>query len=212
VSARSSSRTTKPPPLKARLREAASEVILDAVEEVALERGLDGASIAAIADRAGVAVGTLYNYFPDRDAMISALFQARRSELAPRVVAAAKDAEAMPFEQRLRSYVRAVFAAFEARRPFIRLAIALDHEGRRVPVKESTLMALFTSHVEAILRDGATIGRLAAARTSELARFFIGAMKAYHHWVLEGDGVSDADFFVDTFLHGALAAREAAAP
>ena len=81
-----------------------------------------------------------------------------------------------------------------------------------MPVKESTLMALFTSHVEAILRDGATIGRLAAARTSELARFFIGAMKAYHHWVLEGDGVSDADFFVDTFLHGALAAREAAAP
>lgn len=68
-----SSKATKPPPLKTRLREAASEAILDAVEDILLERGLDGASIASIAERAGVAVGTLYNYFPDRDAMIQAL-------------------------------------------------------------------------------------------------------------------------------------------
>src|SRR5579883_256025 len=150
MSGRSSSRTTKPPPLKARLRAAASGVILDAVEEVALERGIDNASIAAIADRAGVAVGTLYNYFPDRDAMITALFACRRGELAPRIIAAAADAEALPFEDRLRAYTRGVAAVFEARRKFMRVAIAFDQEGRRVADHKHTLITLFTQHVEAI--------------------------------------------------------------
>ena len=50
---RSSSRRVAP--LRTRLRAAASDAILDAAEAVAAERGLEGASIAAIAERAGVA-------------------------------------------------------------------------------------------------------------------------------------------------------------
>lgn len=207
MSGRSSSRTTKPPPLKARLREAASGAILDAVEDVALDRGIDNASIAAIAERAGVAVGTLYNYFPDRDAMFSALFRARRGEMSPRIGEAAKQAESLPFEQRLRTYTRAVFSVFDAHRPFVRLALALDQQGRRVADREPSLVAIFTTHVEAIFRDAAAQRIVAEARVLELARFFIGAMKGYKTWTIESDRTADADFFVDTFLHGAIAAR-----
>nr|HEX4317748.1 TetR/AcrR family transcriptional regulator [Kofleriaceae bacterium] len=203
MSGRSSSRTTKPPPLKARLREAASGAILDAVEDVALERGIDNASIAAIADRAGVAVGTLYNYFPDREAMIAALFRARRGELAPRVSEAARLAEPLPFEDRLRAYTRGVLAAFDARRPFVRLAIAMDQQGRRVPDDRPNLIGVFLIHVEAIFRDAAGKHQLPDDRVAELARFYIGAMKAYNAYRLELDEVADADFLVDTFLHGA---------
>jgi AcrR family transcriptional regulator len=204
VSSRSSSRTTKPPPLKARLREAASGVILDAVEEVALERGVDQASIAAIADRAGVAVGTLYNYFPDRDTMITQLFACRRGELAPSIVAAAVAAEPLPFEARLRAYVRGVSAVFEARRRFMRLAIAFDQQGRRIGDSRHTLITLFTQHIEAIFGDAAN---LREPRVAELARLFIGAMKAHNQWSLETDHPLDPDFIVDTFLFGLVQRR-----
>ncbi len=84
--------------MRLRAREAASTVILEAAEEVASQRGLEATSTAAIAERAGVAVGTLYNYFPDRDALIAALFKYRRDELIPRIVAAAAETKHLPFE------------------------------------------------------------------------------------------------------------------
>ena len=44
--------------MKERQREAACEAILEAAEQVAAERGLENTSIAAIAERAGVATGS----------------------------------------------------------------------------------------------------------------------------------------------------------
>ena len=184
------------------MREVAAEAILDAVEAVMLEHG-EGASIAAIAERAGVAVGTLYNYFPDRDAMISALFRARRSAILPRIAVAAKQDEGAPFETRLRAYVRTVFAAFDAHRPFVRLAIALDQQGRRVADREPNLLQQFTQHVETILRDG----RVPAEHVGEYARMFVGSMKAYNHVRIEADRATDPDFVVDMFLYGVMGAR-----
>ena len=98
--------------MKQRAREAASTALLEAAEHVASERGIEQTSIAAIAERAQVAVGTLYNYFPDREALFAALFKWRRDEMIPRLVAAAATAdEDGPFEQRL----RALHAADRAR-------------------------------------------------------------------------------------------------
>src|SRR5690348_9597250 len=49
------------------------ETILDAGQEVILKHGLRGASMEAIAARAGVAKPTLYAYFPDKQALFAAL-------------------------------------------------------------------------------------------------------------------------------------------
>jgi AcrR family transcriptional regulator len=50
--------------------------ILDAAAEVFAERGLD-VPLDDIAAAAGVGVGTVYRRFPDRDALIDALFESR---------------------------------------------------------------------------------------------------------------------------------------
>src|SRR6516225_144057 len=126
--------------MKDRLREAAHDAILDAAEEVAAERGIDAASCAAIAERAGVAVGTLYNYFPDRDGIIAALFKARRAELVPRVVEAAKTHAHEPFERRLRSFVKDVMGAYQEHRRFLRLALDADRVMPNVKDGRSTLL------------------------------------------------------------------------
>jgi AcrR family transcriptional regulator len=70
---------TKPSSLRTRIREATACAILDAAEVVFAEQGLNAAHLADIAAGAGVAVGTVYNHFKDRDAMLAALLHARRS-------------------------------------------------------------------------------------------------------------------------------------
>src|ERR1700730_1320598 len=54
--------------------------ILQAAREVFADRGLD-ASLDQIAAHAGVGVGTVYRRFPDKDALIDALFEARIGEI-----------------------------------------------------------------------------------------------------------------------------------
>jgi AcrR family transcriptional regulator len=64
--------------------------ILDAAEAVIAEHGLDAATTNAIAERAGSSVGSLYHFFPSKDAIVQALalrFSAMMRDL---------NAEAMP--------------------------------------------------------------------------------------------------------------------
>ncbi len=51
------------------------EALLDAGEQIADTAGLAGLSVAAVVERAGVAKGTFYVYFADRDRFIDALHQ-----------------------------------------------------------------------------------------------------------------------------------------
>jgi len=72
---------TKGASLRTRLREATASAILEAAEEVFAEKGLNAGHMNDIATAAGVAVGTLYNHFEDRDALLSALLEMRRAGL-----------------------------------------------------------------------------------------------------------------------------------
>jgi AcrR family transcriptional regulator len=189
------------------MRAAAAEAILDAAEEVASERGLEAASCAAIAERAGVAVGTLYNYFPDRDGLIAALFKARRDELLPRVVAAAEAHATLPFEARLRGFLREVMASYEEQRRFIRLALDADRSMPKVKDPRHTHMVRFLGALEDIFADGAKDGHVVAGRHVEFARMLLGALKAMTLLHIERGTAftDDAELLVDTFLHGVRA-------
>jgi AcrR family transcriptional regulator len=113
--------------LRTQLRESVADAILEAAEDLIAAKGLQGAPLAHIAKRAGVAVGTLYNYFADRDALIRALFEMRRSTLHPQLRAAVTKAPHLKFEERLRAFVREVFAILESHRKFIKVAIEGEH-------------------------------------------------------------------------------------
>jgi AcrR family transcriptional regulator len=49
------------------------EQLLDAAELVIAEVGVEGASVQAIAHRAGASMGSLYHFFPGKDALVLAL-------------------------------------------------------------------------------------------------------------------------------------------
>ncbi|WP_240771992.1 TetR/AcrR family transcriptional regulator [Nocardia sp. CS682] len=59
--------------------------IIDAGQTVLVEHGYDGASTNRIADAAGISPGSLYQYFPGKDAIVTAVIDRYNSEVATRV-------------------------------------------------------------------------------------------------------------------------------
>ncbi len=72
--------------------------ILDAAQEIFTEMGYGAASIRDIVRRSGLAAGTFYNYFPDKESVFKAVLEEHTTELRRRLREArarAGDAEAI---------------------------------------------------------------------------------------------------------------------
>ena len=54
--------------------------IFDAALKLADEKGLEAVSMRALAERAGVPIGTIYQFFPDKDAVVGCIFAAQMEE------------------------------------------------------------------------------------------------------------------------------------
>lgn len=105
--------------------------ILEGAARVLEERGLDGYTTNAAAERAGVSIGSVYQYFPGKEALTAALV-ARETALLTEAVRAAPGA-ATP-EDGLRRIVRAC-VAHQMARP--RLALLLDREESRLQLADT---------------------------------------------------------------------------
>ena len=68
-------------PLRDRLRQSTRDAILAAAATTFNGRDANAVRMEDIAAAAGVAVGTLYNYFRDRNALVAAVLQARTQGL-----------------------------------------------------------------------------------------------------------------------------------
>jgi AcrR family transcriptional regulator len=194
----------RPRSLRAQMRETVAQTILDAAEEVIAAKGLHHASLLAIARRAGIAVGTLYNYYKDRDDLVRALFEARRAEIAPRLTAAAAARHAGTFEERLLGYTRDVLQVFDDRRRFLRVAIESEHQRTRTSKRTPLLVALLDG-IAALIAEGVAAGALPPGRDEIYTRLLAGSFRAVVLLRTERDEpmVADAEIIVETFLHGA---------
>lgn len=103
------------------------EAILEAAARILEERGLEGYTTNAVAARAGVSVGSLYQYFPNKDAVTLALIAREAGDLPAGVRAAAAE---LDWRDGLTAMVRAG-VAHQLRRP--KLARLLDIEEARLP-------------------------------------------------------------------------------
>ena len=104
---------------------------LEGAARVLEERGLDGYTTNAVAERAGVSIGSVYQYFPSKEALTAALV-ARETGLLIDAVHAAPRA-ATP-EEGIRLIVRAG-VTHQMARP--RLALLLDREESRLQLADS---------------------------------------------------------------------------
>src|SRR5882672_2167201 len=103
-------RTAREPRAKESARKEARgayrEAILAAAERVFSKSGFYATRMADIAKEAGVAVGTLYNYFESREVILSDLLTLRHNQFHAKIVAAAVAADPV---ERLRQIVGTCF-------------------------------------------------------------------------------------------------------
>ena len=189
------------------MRQVVSETILAAAEEVLAERGAHAASVGEIAARAGVSVGTLYNHFEDRTALVQALYRARREQSSPRFVELFEATAGRPFEARFRAYLRAVAELFDEKRAFVRVALETEHlrtaERGAGRAARPVLGKLYECLV-ALLRVGIEEGTVHIADPDLAARVCAAGLRAM---VLRGvtEGLpfaADVDAVADILLHG----------
>jgi AcrR family transcriptional regulator len=93
-------------PLQQRSRETVA-VILEAAARVLEARGLEGYNTNAVAERGGISVGSVYQYFPNKDALTLALIARFEEELLEKVRDAFAAAEGKNLTASLNLIVRA---------------------------------------------------------------------------------------------------------
>ncbi len=202
-------RAMKVQPLRDKLREATWNAILEATESVAAEQGTN-ASLQAIAERAGIAVGTIYNYFQDKETLFDALFARRREELYAAIDEATKAHARDPFAAQLEGFVAAVFRHFDARRTFLRLA--LESEQMRPQIVKGKdggkhpAMRQLQERAERIVRIGLKEKRLRdPGRPELLAAILVSIVRGVLVMLAESDEAlaSQTQTVLAVFLHGA---------
>ena len=112
---------TRKIPTQARSR-ATVEVVLEAAAQLLESVGARGFNTNAVAERAGVGIGTLYRYFPDKQSILTAL--ARREMEAVNAATAsllARKTGDLAFD---RAMIRTFVQAFEGRTRARRVAVA----------------------------------------------------------------------------------------
>ncbi len=185
--------------------------ILEAAEAEFADRGYHEARIQDIARRARIAVGTVYNHFDDKEALLSALLDARTAEMIACLASAEDDPK--DFAGALERRIGRLLAHAERRRGTwaVLLANGLAAGGGPAPSRRllgararrrlEKLQAAWLEVIDLGLREGV----LAPMPREALAGFLAGVVRAMvAPWVLgnaELDGA--APIAARLFLRGA---------
>lgn len=102
------------------------QTIQEATMRVIARKGMAAATMQEIADEAGVAKGTIYLYFRDRDELVEKTFESAIATLMAHIdEALGRD---LPIEEKLRAVMRAKIDFFGRNREFFRLYLSLRIE------------------------------------------------------------------------------------
>jgi len=89
------------------------DALIEATARILVREGFDKASTNRIAEEAGVSVGSLYQYYPSKEALVAAVVDRHNREIMQLVRGALADVASQPIEKAVR---RVVAAAIEAHR------------------------------------------------------------------------------------------------
>ncbi len=197
------STTDKPVRLRDRLRDEASRAILEAAEQVFSEDGL-GARMERIAVRAGVAVGTLYNHFRDREALASALACSRREGLFARLDAALAASAGRPVREQLRAFIGAVAEHGKVHGRYLAMLVQAGAGPASASPGKSLLDELI-GRADVVVARGIGAGELRAEAREILTLALVGAIRTANVRILEGGATWETltEPLLDLFLRGA---------
>jgi len=162
--------------------QATVHAILQAAALVFAEHGYQGGSTNKVAARAGVSIGTLYQYFPNKEAIIAQLYDDHAAEVEPLIADAMRDlADAsVSLPQAMRTFFDKLVRLHAEESELWR---KLAHEGplplvlvKRNEAEEET----YLQHVSAILRHRSEVR---AGNRDLMALVLVQALKDLSHWL-----------------------------
>lgn len=118
------------------------EAVLEAAAQVLEAGGLARFTTNAVAERAGVSIGSLYQYFPGKDAVMVALIRQEAARFDAALIQAIRATRAEPFEAAVSALVE-VAVRHQTTRP--NLATILDLEERRLGIEDEAKAAADTA-------------------------------------------------------------------
>ena len=204
-----------PKDLRSRRREATRQEILQAAQEVLTTEGFAEGRMETIAARAGVSVGTLYNYFQDRTELIQTLWAQHHEQLVQAVTTAVDGAASRPVLEQLQSLVSTILGQLERRRGFLWAAMESTHgPGNEISkakhLTHDVMMAMYLA-AERVCKRGLEEGVLGSDHPDLLPAMLLGVIRGVmvHHFVTKTSLSPDEGPAVITFfLHGALAPKQ----
>jgi AcrR family transcriptional regulator len=150
------------------------ERLLAAARELIEEGGYGGASVLAIADRAGVAAGTLYRHFASKEELFVEVFRSvcAREERAMR--AAGDQLPAGVTAQERLETVLATFARRALRNPRLAWALIAEPVDPRVDAERIAYRARYAELIAAGLAAGIAAGELPEQNVDLTAAALVG--------------------------------------
>jgi len=189
------------------------QAILDAAYDLFLNQGYSATSVRQVAQRAGIALGGIYNHFASKDEIFQALVIEKHPYL--QILPLLQSAPGETAEEFVRNAARLVQEEMGQRPGFIKLMFIeiVEFEGRHFPKVLEAIFPLAFPLVQRFIASGTGVRQ--DIPTPRLIRAFMGNIMAYYLTdFLVNDasvpsGISDMrlEDFMEIFMHGILECR-----
>lgn len=186
------------------------QAILDAAYDLFLNQGYSATSMRQIAQKAGIALGGIYNHFASKDEIFQALAIEKHPYL--QILPLLQSAPGETTEEFVRNAARLVQEEMGQRPGFIKLMFIeiVEFEGRHFPKVLETIFPMAFPLIQRFIAPGSGVRQ--DMPTPYLIRAFIGSIMAFY---LTDFLVSDAavppginemklEDFLEVFMHGIL--------
>jgi AcrR family transcriptional regulator len=152
---------------------------LEAATRIIDKNGLEALTTNRIAETAGISIGTLYQYFPDKQAIIDKLGQRVLREVTARLLANLQEQSAATTDEQARILIRTIFGVLDDRSRVHRDLVnhALARGNHRFMDETAKLVAGVLSSTGVTDEDG-MIRRLSQAEAFVLTWSFVGVIRA----------------------------------
>ncbi len=163
-------------PMQARST-ASVDAILEATIQVLLQLGKERLTTTKVALRAGVSVGTLYQYFPNKSALLQAALKRHMTEVVEAIDLVAKQQKGAPLRQMVTALINAFFAAKmkDAKTSVALYSVSSDVDGTRIVQQigtriNKTIVRMLTTSSEQLTTDPELVAIMIQAAMAGVSR------------------------------------------
>jgi len=186
------------------LDEMTRKLILDAGLKTLLEQGIEGFTMDRVAMDAGVAKGTLYLHFKDKEELLMASIE-KGFEPFFSTAETVLDSDQSP-ENKIEAFSLEGFRFFERQRQLFNIVMRAKELKKRHAMEDDALYWNLVSKISRVLDDGIHEGKFKPIDSIKVAGMFLDAQGALILQHLAGKSSGTAEEYVnlvmDVFLNG----------